>query len=226
MKQLKKLLVMGIAVTAVVSMAGCGTSEGQAESEKAVVTEKGEQAEEPVLEVAGMDGERIQGQGFTIAAMENWHEAEGGLAEGFLGLKSDTYNSTLTMHIEAGPAYTDMARFESELADATGLKADTKGKAACGEYLIVDVPAMEYTEADLKAAIDAGSITQADVDNAGGMDAAVEMVNSQQASQYQMYVPYKENSMFSITGSYDENEKEDIKAAMIQVVESVDIEDK
>lgn len=221
MKYFKKFVLVLVVAIMTTAMIGCGN---KAQQSSEISTETAEAQLQP----EGMDKERIQGEGYTIVALEGWHELTEVVVPGYLGLKDDD-NHTLTMQIEQGPEYVDAKHLEEEVkqqfVDGNVTIGETEtGTVAAGNYLLVEIPKMIITEEDLQTMIDSGQVTQEMVDNAGGKDACLEILSENQVNQTVIYVLYEKGKMFSLTGGYDDASKETIKETMLQTIKSLNIE--
>ena len=82
MKYFKKFVLVLVVAIMTTAMIGCGN---KAQQSSEISTETAEAQLQP----EGMDKERIQGEGYTIVALEGWHELTEVVVPGYLGLKDD-----------------------------------------------------------------------------------------------------------------------------------------
>lgn len=217
MKHLKMLLGVTV-LTGSMILVGCGGSteskkEEVASTQVAQETETVDTKEEETIEVLGLDGERAEMEGYSIGLLDGWYKMQDTAVAGYDGIKNDQYQSGITITKEQGPGYTDIERLKEEMESQLGYPT-TIGKAACGDYIIIDVPATTITEEMLNEMIKTGQITQEMVDEKGGMEQVLAVLNEAVVPQKMIYIPVDNNSMISITASLYPGEETAIQEAL------------
>lgn len=216
MKHLKMLFGVTTLVGAMI-LVGCGesTTAKKDNTQAAATTESKETAQateeadakEEKMEVLGLDGERAEGDGYSVGLLEGWYKMEDSAVAGQVGLRNDAYQSVITITKQPIPGYTDIESLKKTYETQIG-GIVTTGKVASGDYICMDIPVVPITEDMVNEMIKNGQITQEMVDEKGGMEEVLKILNDAQAPQKMIYLPIDNGNAIAITSTFVQGEEE------------------